>query len=322
MLIGAYYYGLSGNWLKQTVRQNDPPIRGEYDNTKYGTTVIDQMLEMKEAGIDFISVSWGHGERKDYGHILDAAKETGMKVTYFYESLVHWSDKRSSIPAYTLEAILENIEIIKEDMLEDCWLKINGCLVLMLYVTRCFKEQPDKIFREIRRAIPNVYLVGDELFWDDIKDERIRMFDAVTAYNYYQPGRFSQDSPEDAAKTYLENVRHRASRHAQQCHRLNVPLWGTAMPGYNDKGVRGNENHYPIPRLEGNFFKASLNDARKNSIPIISPCIMITSASEWYEDTQIEPTESYGDLYIKILKDFKGIVEGEEGQEIAERLRQ
>lgn len=308
MLIGAYYYCLDGPWLDLTVRKSDPPIRGEYDNTKYGPVIVDQMYEMWSAGIDFVSVSWGHGERKDYGHILDAAKETGIKVTYFYESLIHWSDKRASIPAYALETILENIEIIKEDMLEDCWLKIDDRPVLMFYVTRCFKEQTDKMFREIRKAIPNVYLVADELWWDPIPDEKVEMFDSVTAYNMYLHllPCFEENDPEKRAMSYLDSCREMMQKHADQSRRLNRPLWGTAMPGYDDFGVRPEQNHPLLSRLNGDFFRRSLKDARDSSIG--QQALMICSYCEHFEDTAIEPCRSFGSTYLDIVKTFKGTV--------------
>jgi hypothetical protein len=89
--------------------------------------------------------------------------------------------------------------------------------------------------------------------------------------------------------------------HSEQCKRLGIPLWGNAMPGYDDSGVRPDQKHHPIPRLEGEFFKKSLNDAMK----ISAQCITVTSFNEIYEDSHIEPCQSYGSLYLNIMSHFK-----------------
>jgi hypothetical protein len=33
--------------------------------------------------------------------------------------------------------------------------------------------------------------------------------------------------------------------------------------------------------------------------------VCVTSFCEWYEDTQVEPAQSYGNLYLDILREFK-----------------
>jgi hypothetical protein len=299
MLLGAYYYGwYSQNWLSRTVRQTDPPILGEYNNTIYSDVIHKQMEMMKQGGIDFISVSW---QGEDHGHILDAANKTGVKVTYFYESL-KWA-KKGKVPLDALDGIIKDMDGLIEAMQESSWFKIDGRPVLMVYVTRCYRESPEKIFEAIRAKIPNVFIVADELFWGDIPDSKIRLFDAITAYNMYKPGKFSTASPEETARTYLENSINMMTIHSKQCQRLNIPLWGNAIPGYNDLGVRPDQKHHPVPRLDGEFFKISLEDAAKVSSS--SKVIIVTSYGEWYEDTQIEPAISYDYLYLDILRNFK-----------------
>lgn len=299
MKIGAYYYAwYHQKWLHQTVRTNDQPIRGEYDNTKYGQVILDQMIEMRAAGIDFISVSWN---AKDYGHVLDAASETGMKVTYFYESLLHYDSSKFMVPFSSMDKILDDMEAIRDDMMEDCWLKIDGRPVLMFYVTRCYKENAAEMFDAIRKSIPNVYMVADEYFWEEVPDKRVRMFDALTSYNMYQKERLSGTSDEEICENYLSSCRQKMNEYSSQCRRLGKPLWGCAMPGYDDSGVRPEKKHPYISRLDGKFFKQSLLDAKNISDQVL----MICSYSEWYEDTQIEPCSSYGSLYANMVKEFK-----------------
>jgi len=302
MLIGAYYYAwYSQNWLRLTVRKDAPPLLGEYDNTLYGKVIEEHMRMAKKAGIDFLSVSWqpdGH-----YGHILEGANRMGMKMTYFYETLSRANGK-ASIPLDAKPLIVEDMKKIADEMEEDCWLKVDGRPVLMLYVTRCFRDNEAEFLSEIRSALPNAFIVGDEIWWEEIPDSRIEMLDAITFYNMYRKDLscFDEYDPERVAFGYLENCKPILLRHAEQCRRLGRPLWGCAMPGYDDRGVRPDKGHPAIPRLGGDFFRRSLQDALEISGG--SP-LMITSYGEWYEDTQIEPAESYGSLYLDILRDFK-----------------
>jgi hypothetical protein len=297
MLIGAYYYGwYKDNWLSKTIRVNDPPILGEYNNTIYSNVIDKQMDMMKLGGIDFISVSW---QGENHGHILDAANKSGVKVTYFYESL-KWA-KKGRVPFTALDGILKDMDELLDAMEEPCWLKIDGRPVLMIYVTRCYQEYPEKIFEAIRNKISNVFIVGDELFWGPVPDSKIKLFDSVTAYNMYKPGKFDTTSPEAAARTYLKNNKTMMMIHYEQCKRLGIPLWGNSTPGYADTGVRPDKKHHPIPRLNGSLFKQSLEDAKE----ISSNVLCVTSVNEWYEDTQIEPCKSYGNLYLEILSEFK-----------------
>ena len=300
-MLGCYYYGwYYGQWLTKTVRAADPPLLGQYNNTAYGNIITNQMTEMKEAGIDFISVSC-HGE--DHGHILDAANETGIKITYFYESLEKANAATKwKIDLEALPAIIKDMRQIRKDTDEDCWLRINDRPVMMFYVTRCYKDAAE-IFSKIRAEIPDVYLVGDEYFWDEVPDEKILLFDAVTSYNMYELRRFSNIISE-ASKTYLENSRKMMNIHSAQCLRLNVPLWGNAMPGYDDSGYRPENKYISLPRDNGEFFKKSLQDAIEVATGV-EKTICITSYNEWFEDTQIEPCKSYGKLYLDMITEFK-----------------
>lgn len=303
MLIGAYsYFWYRKDWLKLTVRQNDPPVLGEYDNTLHGE-VIDKQLEMvKQSGIDFLSLSWDY--RYDHGHVIDALKKTNTKATYFYESLHRERDSRGKVPPSVLPLILNDMDLIKELTSEDCWLHIDSRPVVMIYVTRAYADPVNALKAIRKRFNDDVFLVGDELWWDPLNIESLKQLDAVTGYNFYCPGRFSTVSPEETASTYLNNIKTQMQKHVSVCASIGLPVWGNSLPGYNDRGVRGDKNHHPIPRLGGDFFKRSLADAFEVSTGK-EKCIMITSFNEHYEDSGIESFQSDNGLYLNILKEFK-----------------
>jgi hypothetical protein len=296
MLVGAYYYAwYSGDWLSRTIRKDDPPAMGEYDNTVRGPSpgtgpVAEHFRQLKSNGIDFVSVSWEPD--RNYDHVYEAAQATGMKVTCLYESLIRANAKKF-LTGSEEQIVREDMSRISDDTEEDCWLRMNGDPVVMLYVTRQYKEP--RLFDAIREEIEGAFIVGDDAFWKDLKPERIRLFDAVTAYNMYRPDRFSGDTPEERSESFLTNSARMLESHARKC---DGNFWPVAMPGYDDTGVRPGERHPSLSRLDGEFLERSL-DCAANLQPA---CTMITSANEWYEDTQIEPAGSYGDKYLRIIK--------------------
>lgn len=303
MLIGAHaYFWYKGEWLKQTARPDDPPVIGEYDNTWSSPALPWQMEQAKSAGLDFLVVSWSH--RDDVEHAMDAAAKAGIGLTTQYESLTRARAKKNAITEADMPAVLDDVRRMARDSLDygGAWLRVGGRPAFIIYVTRCY-ESPSMIDR-VREAMSkelgeDVFLVGDELFWRDVPEERLRVLDAATAYNMYKMGEFDPSNP---GPTFLENSRAMMLRHKAACEKAGVSLWGSAMPGYDDRGYRPQERHEPIPRsLE--FFRRSLEDGAM-ACAGDHKVMVVTSFSEWYEDTQVEAASSYGYEYLEALKSF------------------
>lgn len=300
MLIGTYYYPwYTTNWLGQTKRRMDPPVLGHYNNTKCSYTVVQHMKMMRQAGIDFASMSWDPRSVR-YEHVLDAAEEEGIKVTVFYESLSRATGKNETVTPDDLPSVLKDMKQLAPDLQEDCWLKIDNKPVVMIYVTRNYVD-PDEAFGAIREILGDVYLVGDEIFWKTVDPDRISQFDALTSYNWFQPGRFSGSTDEEICTTFLDSIRDACVDNLKILDKIGKPYWPVAIPGYDDTNVRPQVKHPPIPRLNGDLFRRSLNDARIFE----KGTTMICSFNEWFEDTQIEPTKSYGNKYLDILREWK-----------------
>jgi hypothetical protein len=295
MLIGAYYYAwYKNNWLSQTNRISDPPLLGEYDNVYYGKVAVRHMRMMKKAGIDFAAISWS--SKADYGHILDAAESSDMKVTALYESLDNATGENLTLIEKDFPSVISDIRSISDDFNEDCWLRIDGKPVVIIYVSRNY-QKPRQIFPAIREAIGDVFLVGDEVFWEDLDEDRIKHFDALTTYNWYQNGKMTGTTECEICDSFLDNIRSRVRTHQFKLDKTGVPYWPVTMPGYNDNVVRPQSLNIPIPRLDGYFFEATIKDAMANKPRVC----MITSMNEWMEDTQIEPSASYGKQYLDIV---------------------
>lgn len=299
-MVFAYYYNwYRGYWLKRTVRASDPPVLGQYNNTIYCDEILDHIKQMRYAGIDFMSVSWDP-RVTNYENMMDSCLDTGFKMCVFYESLANATGKNQAITKSDLPRILNDMRALGQDLGEDCWLRIDGKPVVMIYVTRNYAD-PQEAFPAIREALGrDVYLVGDEIFWKRPDPKRIKVFDSVTAYNFYQAGRF-EGNGRMACDSFLKNVHSTQAEALEICQGTGIQYWPVIMPGYDDSGVRPKAGHPPIPRLEGYFYRESW----KRSLEYQSDVYSLCSFNEWYEDSAVEPASSYGNLYLDITREFK-----------------
>jgi hypothetical protein len=299
MLKGTYYYAwYTMNWLPRTQRRTDPPTLGHYNNSSYGTVVREHFRKMKRHGVDFVAVSFDP-RMPQYEHVMYASEEFEVPLTVLYESLSRATGQYQSVTTEDLPAILADMRNLSQDLSDESWLRIDGKPVVMIYVSRNYSDA-SSAFPRIREALGgDVFLVGDEVFWDNgMTPERAGLFDAVTSYNWYQPGRFSGKGRK-ACDSFLTNVRKEVKKNISTCDKAGVPYWAVAMPGYDDRRVRPQARHEPIPREDGYLFERSLKDAKAGN-----QAIMVTSFNEWFEDTQVEPTASYGDAYLKMIRDL------------------
>ena len=77
----------------------------------------------------------------------------------------------------------------------------------------------------------------------------------------------------------------------------NKPFIATAMPGYDDIKVRNGHRH---DRANGDYYRGTWQTAIDRN----AAAVILTSFNEFFEGTYIEPSEQYGDLYLRLTKEL------------------
>lgn len=80
-------------------------------------------------------------------------------------------------------------------------------------------------------------------------------------------------------------------------HGASRPFIATAEPGYNDLKVR---NGHQRSRENGDYYRGTWQTAIDRN----ADAVVLTSFNEFLEGTYIEPSEQYGDLYLRLTKEL------------------
>jgi hypothetical protein len=78
------------------------------------------------------------------------------------------------------------------------------------------------------------------------------------------------------------------------------------MPGYNDLFIQGRAGRFANDRRNGAYYRETWQGAIDSGPDLI----VITSFNEWLEGTQIEPSASYGNLYLDLTSQFSATFKG------------
>lgn len=365
-LVGAHYYHwYPGNWSIGTLRGQldppQPPELGWYDSTD--PAVAEQHIAWaSEHGIDFFTLdSWPVHHQENQAAIarfLAAPNIADVDFTIFYET---WDLGFDPARGYTdldlpgvRAAFVEDMAQLADTYFDHpSYLRIDDRPVVILYLTRVLVGDVAGAMADVRAMWRDrgydPYVIGDEIFWrvtrssrpagfsTEPQPERIRLFDAITAYNPYESSEAAH-AGYGATSRFLPDVVGLYQRYADATGG-EVPIVPDVLPGYNDRGVRPRLDHYAIPRArapdaaEGTFLAEMLTRVADPWMDPDRPLVLVTSWNEWNEDTAIEPLatapptgmdtagdgisrtlglpyEGYGMRYLEVLRDHYVAVAG------------
>lgn len=306
-LVGAYYYPWysaprsegSIGWMSKALRGRLSPKQlpelGVYSSRD--PEVIGRHIEHSvHAGIDFWAVSWwGPGRREDETlreNIFTHPSAGDLKYAALYES----TGRLGSFENPDYSNLIPDFEYMKENLFQSPhYLRVDGKPVVFIYLTRVyFRNRGEDALSALRAKFPDLYLIGDEVFGAGYRAKYAEKWDAITAYDVYGQS-FQLDG---ATRKGIRRLKENYTRARLAAHQAEVDFIPAIAPGYNDRAVRN--GHAGRPRyftdepesVEGDVFRTLIREVAFDlSDEGTGNMWMITSFNEWYEDTQIEPTQ-------------------------------
>jgi glycoprotein endo-alpha-1,2-mannosidase len=313
LTVGAYYYPWYGTgsaqWSRGDVRADlaspQQPLLGTYDS-RDPAVIAQHYAWAQEYGVDVFFCSWaGPGSFDDVtirDHLLPSPARGPTQVALLYESLQRLGigpDARIHLNAQLIARLVSDFDYAARTYFGDPgYYRIHGRPVVVIYASRIFRGPIADAIHAIRRRLisaygVNPYLIGDEVDWDNPPDPaRIRLFDAITGYTLYSR---TQASGWPSSTRFLQAVGRRVLQFRAVAEAEGVGFVPGALPGFNDRGVRPQDDHHVLPRqldpssTQDSLFESSLDFAGTLVDPAVG-LLAVTSWNEWQEDTQIEPT--------------------------------
>lgn len=372
--IGAYYYGWhsggfnggtnGNNYLRKLLEDDSgnsvahtpwvkPRVPEEYDDRQRDVT-RKQFDLMCNAGIDFIVCSWwGKDSRTDI-HFRDyVMTETGnvsgnhMRACIHYETMDlkrnggwTWS---SDVATQARDDFRRMYDYILDDQK---YLHKDGKPVIFFYLYRSmpsnFRNALCGLLRDVWQndfgTSKDPYIAADVMFGNaqTIPSTDASNINAMTTYDVYgQTSKGRSVIDESDVADYHKEINNWANSNP------SLDVITCVSPGYNDRGVRLQEDHVGLARYlngwdHGSLFKAHFKHFDAETKPTGTHWIVINSWNEWQEDSIIEPCtggattdkptnitsgntyEPFGTKYVNIVGNY--MVPGYVGQSAEEKV--
>lgn len=235
-------------------------------------TIERQVTEAQGAGIEGFEVNWwGPGNQTDTNlqTLLSVAGSHGFKVTIDFDL--------NSPFVHNAGDVTNDLLYAKRYFNDPSWFKYNGKPYFVFYGTR--KYDVSTWGAILQQADPNhsaLWIAEGDIF------SYLDVFDGIHPYSV----------------AWSPNPSRQLASYASQTRAHQGKIWmATTMPGYNDKLARGAQG-FSVDRQGGAYYTTMWQGAVASHPDVIS----ITSFNEWVEGSQMEPSKSYGNLYLDLTR--------------------
>lgn len=303
--VGAHYYPWyemhagHRNWTDRTV---STPVLGEYSASN--RAVVDQHLKWcLEHGITWLSMSWwGPNSGSDTAltdTILEMERFSDVSFSILYETL-------GRLERYGLDfdepgaksRLRSDFEYLDQRFFgRENYHRIDGRPVVFFYVANQLTGDVAGAFADATAAIDaDPYVLASVPFGRAPDAYPISaVADGVTSYNPYQ------------ARPDIEEVFHGLYDRGNELLELgaeaaDLDYTPVVIPGFNDTGLpaRIREDN-PVLEASPERFARVLDQVNPHLAD--AEGVLVTSFNEWYENTQVEPSEAYGTRYLELVRD-------------------
>jgi hypothetical protein len=278
----AFYYPWYHLESWKDSRLTDSPTR-PYSSDDPGV-ISRHIHQAKRAGIDgFVCSWWGPGDftDKNFNKILDIARDSGFSAALYFETL------SASGPRDEREIERWLRYAISTYRAHSAMITRNGKPLIVLWASNALPRTRWKAIMDRLKAdgLEATYLgMGD-----DIAD--LQVFDGLHQY-----GVFSIPSLSEYNRLGTRATRDYAALGGPLTEKIST---ATVQPGYDERTIPGRPGLFRS-REEGRFYSSTFQAA----IDADPDWIFIVSWNEWYEQTQIEPSATYGDRYLVLTEEF------------------
>lgn len=268
----AYYYGwwTPDNWHSM----RDYPPR-QYDS-RSDTVMRRQISQAREVGIDAFICTWEY----NCNRLLELAEEMGgFSVAFSVDPVAeHKLD--------TSDKLVNGMQSMKAATESPAYLRWDGKPVFVFWNNTILPGGSSiDDFQRLRDEIDP----GRHQFWlgGGTDFDYLDVFDAI---HYFD---ISWESRDGLAMASYNNRLNAYDNSRGTDH----PFVATVMPGYDDLLLRDGHQR---DREDGAYYRNTWSDAFHYD----ADAVVITSWNEWYEGSQIEPSQTYGSRYLDLTRNL------------------
>lgn len=262
-------------------------------NSSDPATIARQVNWAANAGITgFISSWWGAGSATDnnFGQLLSYAATLQKQTGYHFTSTIYFESDAPQLSGET--NIVNGLNyVIAHYSNSPYFFHWNGKPVLFFWDPlgggRTLSE-----WASIRSQVdPN-----DSMIWsaEGVDTSVLSVFDGIHLYSAGYWGLQNNDMTAVDQEFEGKVATYNSANNTQK-------IWAAGVePGYNDTRIPGRTGTYIVTRNNG----ATYTESWQAAIASNPSWITITSFNEWFEGSMIEPSVTYGNLYLNMTAQF------------------
>jgi Glycosyl hydrolase family 99 len=280
----AFYYPWyeKGDWSYDRMSDIAAPTYSGGDDA----AIRRHIQQADDAGIDALICTW-YGPKEDRldkrcRRLLQLVQESGRDIRV---AIIPDQSAAFDGGMRTIDGLAGALDVLRRDFTSSpAYFSFRGKPVIFWFNPPSLGDV--SAWRQLRdRADP-----GRDQFWFGGTDN-FGYLDVYDALYYFDI------SWETAPGRAMASYAGRLDRYNRDHPGANKPFIATTMPGYDDIKIR---NGHRKDRANGDYYRGTWQTAIDRS----AAAVVLTSFNEFYEGSYIEPSEQYGDLYLRLTKEW------------------